>query len=142
MARMKELPLPIRVTVSASFITPLGRRSRNERRFFARVLEGCCAPVPDVAATSGRCRDRKNARPDSTDETMRKSDVKAAARASEARDDGAMDEDFIARLRAQLGGPRDGALLRFSLGNALLCHGDAIGAATAFREAVDRKSVV
>jgi predicted Zn-dependent protease len=47
-----------------------------------------------------------------------------------------MDEDFIARLRAQLGGPRDGALLRFSLGNALLCHGDAIGAATAFREAV------
>ena len=47
-----------------------------------------------------------------------------------------MDQDFIARLRAQLGGPRDGALLRFSLGNALLCHGDAIGAATAFREAV------
>jgi predicted Zn-dependent protease len=55
---------------------------------------------------------------------------------SEARDDAGMDEDFIARLRAQLGGPRDGALLRFSLGNALLCHGDAIGAATAFREAV------
>jgi Flp pilus assembly protein TadD len=44
--------------------------------------------------------------------------------------------DFIARLRAQVGGPRDGALLRFSLGNALLGHGDAIGAATAFREAV------
>ncbi len=55
---------------------------------------------------------------------------------SEARDDGGMDQDFIARLRAQLGGPRDGALLRFSLGNALLCHGDAIGAVTAFREAV------
>ncbi|MEO7433540.1 MAG: hypothetical protein ABIR62_16325 [Dokdonella sp.] len=47
-----------------------------------------------------------------------------------------MNPDFIARLRAQLGGPRDGALLRFSLGNALLCQGDAIGAATAFREAV------
>jgi predicted Zn-dependent protease len=44
--------------------------------------------------------------------------------------------DFIARLRAQLGGPRDGALLRFSLGNALLGHGDASGAAVAFREAV------
>jgi predicted Zn-dependent protease len=48
-----------------------------------------------------------------------------------------MDQDFIARLRAQLGGPRDGALLRFSLGNALLGHGDAVGAATAFREAVE-----
>ena len=47
-----------------------------------------------------------------------------------------MNSDFIERLRAQLGGPRDGALLRFSLGNALLGHGDAIGAATAFREAV------
>ena len=44
--------------------------------------------------------------------------------------------DFIARLRAQLGGPRDGALLRFSLGNALLGHGDARGAVAAFREAV------
>jgi predicted Zn-dependent protease len=47
-----------------------------------------------------------------------------------------MDTDFIARLRAQLGGPRDGALLRFSLGNALLGQGDATGAAVAFREAV------
>ncbi len=44
--------------------------------------------------------------------------------------------DFIGRLRAQLGGPRDGALLRFSLGNALLGNGDAAGAAVAFREAV------
>jgi predicted Zn-dependent protease len=53
------------------------------------------------------------------------------------RDDRGMDTtDFIARLRAQLGGPRDGALLRFSLGNALLGHGDAVGAAAAFREAV------
>lgn len=47
-----------------------------------------------------------------------------------------METGFIARLRAQLGGPRDGALLRFSLGNALLAHGDAGGAAAAFREAV------
>jgi len=47
-----------------------------------------------------------------------------------------MATDFIARLRAQLGGPRDGALLRFSLGNALLAHGDAAGAVVALREAV------
>jgi predicted Zn-dependent protease len=31
-----------------------------------------------------------------------------------------MSAALIARLRAQCGGPRDGALLRFSLGNALL----------------------
>ena len=48
-----------------------------------------------------------------------------------------MNPDFIARLRTQLGGPRDGALLRFSLGNALLGNGDAAGAAVAFREALD-----
>jgi Tfp pilus assembly protein PilF len=47
-----------------------------------------------------------------------------------------MSADLIARLRAQLGGPRDGALLRFSLGTALLQNGDASGAAAAFREAV------
>ena len=47
-----------------------------------------------------------------------------------------MTPDFIARLRAQVGGPRDGALLRFSLGNALLGNGDAAAAAIAFREAV------
>ena len=47
-----------------------------------------------------------------------------------------MNADLIARLRAQLGGPRDGALLRFSLGTALLSNGDASGAITAFREAV------
>ena len=47
-----------------------------------------------------------------------------------------MSADLIARLRAQLGGPRDGALLRFSLGTALLQNGDAAGAVTAFREAV------
>jgi Tfp pilus assembly protein PilF len=48
-----------------------------------------------------------------------------------------MSADLIARLRAQLGGPRDGALLRFSLGTALLSNGDAQGAAAAFREAVE-----
>ncbi len=47
-----------------------------------------------------------------------------------------MNADLIARLRAQLGGPRDGALLRFSLGTALLSNGDACGAIAAFREAV------
>jgi len=47
-----------------------------------------------------------------------------------------MNADLIARLRAQLGGPRDGALLRFSLGTALLASGDAAGAVAAFREAV------
>jgi len=48
-----------------------------------------------------------------------------------------MDQNFIARLRAQLGGPRDGALLRHSLGNALLAHGDAAGAVVALREALE-----
>jgi predicted Zn-dependent protease len=43
---------------------------------------------------------------------------------------------LITRLRAELNGPRDGALLRFSLGNALLSSGDAVGAAQAFRAAV------
>jgi Tfp pilus assembly protein PilF len=47
-----------------------------------------------------------------------------------------MSADLIARLRAQLGGPRDGALLRFSLGTALLSNGDAPSAVVAFREAV------
>ena len=42
----------------------------------------------------------------------------------------------IERLRAQLGGPRDGALLRFSLGNALLAAGDAAAAAAELRAAV------
>jgi predicted Zn-dependent protease len=43
--------------------------------------------------------------------------------------------DMLSRLRAQVGGPRDGALLRFSIGNALLGTGDAAAAAVAFREA-------
>jgi predicted Zn-dependent protease len=47
-----------------------------------------------------------------------------------------MNETLIANLRAQCGGPRDGALLRFSLGNALLAAGDATGAALELRQAV------
>lgn len=46
-------------------------------------------------------------------------------------------KSLVERLRAQLDGPRDGALLRFSLGQALLGHGDAAGAASAFRQAVE-----
>ncbi|MFC5524163.1 tetratricopeptide repeat protein [Rhodanobacter ginsengisoli] len=34
-----------------------------------------------------------------------------------------MNAGLIANLRRQCGGPRDGALLRFSLGNALLAEG-------------------
>ena len=47
-----------------------------------------------------------------------------------------MNEVLIANLRAQCGGPRDGALLRFSLGNALLAAGDAAGSIAEFRQAV------
>lgn len=43
---------------------------------------------------------------------------------------------LIANLRAQCSGPRDGALLRFALGDALLDMGDAAGAAEAFRHAL------
>jgi Flp pilus assembly protein TadD len=46
-----------------------------------------------------------------------------------------MDEALSERLRKQLGGPRDGALLRFSIGNALIAEGDAVGAAEEFRAA-------
>lgn len=44
---------------------------------------------------------------------------------------------LIDSLRAQRGGPRDGALLRFSLGNALLGDGDAQGALEELRRALD-----
>lgn len=47
-----------------------------------------------------------------------------------------MNDTLIANLRAQCGGPRDGALLRFSLGNALLAAGDAAGSIPEFRQAV------
>ena len=46
-----------------------------------------------------------------------------------------MDMPLSARLRKQLDGPRDGALLRFSLGNALLAEGDIDAAVAAFRAA-------
>ncbi|RAO74679.1 hypothetical protein [Dyella jiangningensis] len=47
-----------------------------------------------------------------------------------------MNDTLIANLRAQCGGPRDGALLRFSLGNALLGAGDAAGAAAELKRAL------
>jgi predicted Zn-dependent protease len=49
-----------------------------------------------------------------------------------------MSAAIIANLEKLLGGPRDGALLRYSLGNELLKAGDAAGAAQRFREAVER----
>lgn len=48
-----------------------------------------------------------------------------------------MSAKLIASLRQQCGGPRDGALLRFSLGSALLAEGDAGAAADELRRAVD-----
>ena len=47
-----------------------------------------------------------------------------------------MNAALIAGLRAQCGGPRDGALLRFSLGNALLDQGDHTAAAEELRRAL------
>ncbi|HET9032879.1 MAG TPA: tetratricopeptide repeat protein [Dokdonella sp.] len=46
-----------------------------------------------------------------------------------------MDKPLSARLRKQIDGPRDGALLRFSIGNALMAEGDTAGAVEAFRAA-------
>lgn len=43
---------------------------------------------------------------------------------------------LIASLRAQCGGPRDGALLRYALGNALLEAGDAAAASEALQHAL------
>lgn len=48
-----------------------------------------------------------------------------------------MNATLIAGLRAQRGGPRDGAVLRFSLGNALLGEGLAREAVDELRHAVD-----
>lgn len=45
--------------------------------------------------------------------------------------------DAIAQLRALCGGPRDGAVLRFALGNALLAAGSAADAAAEFRRATE-----
>ena len=47
-----------------------------------------------------------------------------------------MNSALIANLRKQCGGQRDGALLRFSLGNALLGEGDAIAATEELHRAV------
>jgi predicted Zn-dependent protease len=47
-----------------------------------------------------------------------------------------MNATLIAGLRKQCGGPRDGALLRFSLGNALLGGGDALTAVDELRRAL------
>lgn len=47
-----------------------------------------------------------------------------------------MNSSLIDRLRAQCGGPRDGGLLRFSLGNALLDAGDHAAAIEELRRAV------
>lgn len=48
-----------------------------------------------------------------------------------------MNDASIERLRALCGGPRDGALLRFSLGSALLANGAAHDAAIELRRAVE-----
>jgi predicted Zn-dependent protease len=47
-----------------------------------------------------------------------------------------MNSALIANLRSQCGGPRDGALLRFSLGNALLGEGHAEAAIDELRRAL------
>jgi len=47
-----------------------------------------------------------------------------------------MNAGLIASLRNQCDGPRDGALLRFSLGNALLGAGDAEAAMDELRRAL------
>jgi Tfp pilus assembly protein PilF len=47
-----------------------------------------------------------------------------------------MNAGLIAGLRAQCNGPRDGALLRFSLGNALLEQGDHVAAMEELRRAL------
>jgi len=47
-----------------------------------------------------------------------------------------MNAELIASLRKQCDSPRDGALLRFSLGNALLAQGDAEAAIHELRRAL------
>jgi Tfp pilus assembly protein PilF len=49
-----------------------------------------------------------------------------------------MTPPIIANLEKLLGGPRDGALLRFSLGNEWLKAGQPAKAADCFRSAVER----
>jgi predicted Zn-dependent protease len=45
--------------------------------------------------------------------------------------------DPITRLRSLCGGPRDGALLRFALGNALLANAEAAAAAVELQRSVE-----
>jgi len=47
-----------------------------------------------------------------------------------------MASESIDRLRALCGGPRDGALLRVTLANALLAQGDAAAGTTELRRAI------
>ena len=47
-----------------------------------------------------------------------------------------MGSTLVESLRKQIGGPRDGALLRFSLGNALLADGDPSTAVDELRAAL------
>ena len=62
----------------------------------------------------------------------------ATAAAVRARNRFVVRADAIERLRAMRGGPRDGALLRFSLGNEYLKAESPAQAAAAFQAAVDR----
>lgn len=48
-----------------------------------------------------------------------------------------MSSEALSRLRKQVGGPRDGALLRVSIGNLLLASGENDQAVSAFREALE-----
>jgi len=48
-----------------------------------------------------------------------------------------MSEDKIAQLKEMCGGPRDGALLRVSLAQALLANDDRIGAVDELRRALE-----
>jgi len=45
-------------------------------------------------------------------------------------------EDAVSRLQRLCGGPRDGALLRVTLANALLAQGDAVAATAELRRAL------
>lgn len=49
----------------------------------------------------------------------------------------AVENPMISRMRSQIGGPRDGALLRFSLANALLGTGDSTAAVPELRAALE-----
>lgn len=62
--------------------------------------------------------------------------IASLALACAARDNVGVNESLIANLRTQLGSSRDGALLRYSLGNALLNAGEAAHAVLQLREAL------